>query len=187
MVLFMVPTGVGQTHLALVLLEKQYFNHFHFIIILCPPLRYNEAYLWIDSYVIPIEPGNHFYDWIKMLGSLLAGFKNLFFIDDIIANGTLDKRRQPLPGLAISGRHKDNSLWMLTQSYTTVSMNIRRQAKMLYVWYLKKRGDWDTIHEESDIIEMPEEVASAKKQLKWGKHTCLVMRTERPRAYEIAL
>ena len=62
---------------------------------------------------------------------------------------------------------------------------IRRQVKMLYVWYLKKRGDWDTIHEENDVIEMSEELASVKKKLIWGKHTCLVMRTEHPRVYEI--
>ena len=56
---------------------------------------------------------------------------------------------------------------------------------MLYVWYPKKREDWDAIHEESDVIEMLEESASVKKQLKLGKHTCLLMRTEHPRAYEI--
>ena len=55
---------------------------------------------------------------------------------------------------------------------------------MLYVWYLKQRGDWNAIHEENGIIETSEEVASVKKQLKQGKHTCLVMRTEYPRAYE---
>ena len=34
------------------------------------------------------------------------------------------------------------------------------------------------INEENDVIEMPKEVASAKKKLRQGKHTCLVMRTE---------
>ena len=29
-----------------------------------------------------------------------------------------------------------------------------------------------TIHEESDIIETPEELARVKAQLKQGKHTC---------------
>ena len=58
---------------------------------------------------------------------------------------------------------------------------------MLYVWYPRKRGDWDTIHEENDVIEMPKEPASVKKQLKWGKHTCLAIRTEHLRAYEIVL
>ena len=41
------------------------------------------------------------------------------------------------------------------------------------------------IHEENDAIRMPEELASIKKGLKQGKHTCLVMRTKHPRAYKI--
>ena len=55
---------------------------------------------------------------------------------------------------------------------------------MLHVWYLKNRRDWDTIHKENDVIEMREELANVKKQLKLGKQACLVMRTEHPRAYE---
>ena len=106
-------------------------------------------------------------------------------IDDIIANETFDKRRQPLLELAMSGRHKKHSLWFLTQSYTAVSKNIRRQAKMLYVWYPKNQTDLNTIHEENDVIETPEELANVKKQLKQCKHTCLIMRMEHPRAYEI--
>ena len=41
------------------------------------------------------------------------------------------------------------------------------------------------IHEKNDIIKIPEEVASAKKKLRQGKHTCLAMKTEHPRAYKI--
>ena len=41
------------------------------------------------------------------------------------------------------------------------------------------------IHKETDIIETLEEVVGAKKKLKQGKHTCLVMRTEHLTAYEI--
>ena len=87
--------------------------------------------------------------------------------------------------MAKSGRHKGHSLSLLIQSYTAIPMKIRRQAKMLYVWYPKTQGDWDAIHEENDIIEMPEELVSVKKQLKQGMHTCLVMRTEHLRAYKI--
>ena len=83
-------------------------------------------------------------------------------LDNIITDETLDKRRQPLLDLAISGRHKGHSLWLLMQSYTSVPLNIRKQAKMLYVWYPKKRGDWDTIHEENDVIKTREELANVK-------------------------
>ena len=96
-------------------------------------------------------------------------------IDDIIADETLDKCHQPLLELAISGRHRGHSLWLLIQSYTAIPNNIRRQAKMLYIWYPKNRMD----------IIGPEELARVKAQLKQGKHTCLIMKMEHPRVYMI--
>ena len=123
------------------------FNHFNFIIIICPTLAHNETYksqgwVWTDPEVILLEPGNQLYYLIEKISNLLAGSKPLFLIGDIIANETLDKRYQPLLELAISGRHRNHSLWLLTQSYTAIPKNIRRQAKMLYVWYSKTEQTW---------------------------------------------
>ena len=187
--LFVAPTGVGKAHLALSLLENEYRNHFDFIVIICPTLAPNETYksrgwVWNDPDVIPIEPGNQLYYLIEKISNLLAGSKTLLLIDDIIADEALDKCHQPLSELAISGRHRQHSLWLLTQSYTAVPNNIRRQAKMLYIWYPKNRTDLNTIHEENDVIGL-EELARVKAQLKRGKHTCLIMRMENPRAYMI--
>ena len=57
---------------------------------------------------------------------------------------------------------------------------------MLYVWYPKNRTDLNTIHKENDIIEMGE-LARVKTRLKRGKHTCLIMRMEHPRACQIPI
>ena len=158
--LFVAPTGVGKTHLALSLLETEYRNHFNFIVIICPTLAHNETYksrgwIWNDpDVIIPIEPGNQLYYLIEKISNLLTGSETLFLINDIIAYETLDKRRQPLLELAILGRHRNHSLWLLTQSYTAVPNNIRRQTKMIFVWYLKNKTDLNTIHQENDIIEM---------------------------------
>ena len=151
--LFAVPTGVGKTQLALNLFENEYKEHFDFIIIICPTLAHNETYksrgwVWNDPDVIPIEPDNQSYYLIEKISNLLAGSKTLFLTDDIIADEALDKRRQPLLELVISGRHGAHSLWLLTQSYTAIPNNIRRQAKMLHIWYPKNRTDLNTIHEE---------------------------------------
>ena len=67
MALFVAPTGVAKTHLALDLLEREYFNHFDFIVIICPTLEHNKTYrsrkwVWTDPEVIYIEPSNHLYD-----------------------------------------------------------------------------------------------------------------------------
>ena len=180
--LFVAPTGVGKTHLALNLLENDHRNHFDFIVIICPTLANNETYksrgcVWNDPDVIPIELDNNVYYLIEKISSL-------FLIDDIITDEALNKRRQPLLGLDISWRHRGYSLWLLTQSYTAIPNNIRRQAKMLHVWYPKNGTDLNNIHEENDVIEMLE-LARVKDKVKWGKHSCLIMRMEHPRAYEI--
>ena len=105
---FVAATGEGKTHLALNLLENEYRNHFDFIVTICPTLSYNSTYRsrsWVsnDPDVIPIEPGNQLYYLIEKMSNLLAGDKTLFLIDDIIADETLDKCRQPLLELVISG------------------------------------------------------------------------------------
>ena len=134
--LFVAPTGVGKTHLALNLLENEYRNHFDFIVIICPTLRYNSTYksrgwVWNDPDVIPIELRNNLCYLIEKISNLLAGSETLFLINDIIADETLDKHHQLLLESAISGHHRGHSLWLLTQSYTAIPNNIRRQAKML--------------------------------------------------------
>ena len=96
-VLFVAPTGVGKTHLALSLLENEYRNHFDFIVIICPTLAHNETYKfrgWVsnDPDVILIEPSNQLYYLIEKISNLLAGSTTLFLIDDIIADEALDKR-----------------------------------------------------------------------------------------------
>ena len=99
--LFVAPTGVGKTNLALSLLENEYRDHSNFIVIICPTLRYNSTYksrgwVWNDPDVIPIEPGNQLYYLTEKISNRLAGSKTLFLIDDIIADETLDMRHQLL-------------------------------------------------------------------------------------------
>lgn len=187
--IFSAPTNVGKTFLALNLLETEYKNHFDFIIIICPTLAYNKTYqtrkwVWTDDSVILINPGNQLYEWIEKLGKILAGWKTLFLIDDIISDENLDKKRQPLLQLAISGRHKMHSLWLLIQSYCAIPKNIRRQAKILYVWNPNNRTDWQLINDENDVIEQ-DKLNIVKNQLKQGKHTCLIIKIQFPREYQI--
>ena len=139
------------------MIEKEYKKHFDYIIIIFPTLWVNKTYHvrdWIknDDKVWFIEPKDNLYQWIGKLSQLLASFETLFIIDDIIANKDLDKRRQPLLELSISGRHRDHYLWLLTQSYLTVPKNLRKQAKAIFVWYLKERVDLRTIHDENDVL-----------------------------------
>ena len=86
------------------------------------------------------------------MSELARFFEVLFIIDDIIANESLDKKRQPLLELAISRRHGNHYLWLLTQSYSAIPKNLRRQAKVIFVWNPKKRGNLKMIHDENDVL-----------------------------------
>ena len=55
---------------------------------------------------------------IEKLPLLLAHSKAVFIINDIIAGESLDKQRQSLLELAISGRLHNHYLWLLIQTYS---------------------------------------------------------------------
>ena len=115
---------------------------------------------------------------------MLSGQVTLFIVDDVIANETLDKKRQPLLELAISGRHRKHSLWLLTQAYTALPKNLRRQKKALFLWYPSERSDFKLADEESNV--MPQgELDNIKSRLGSTKHSCLYLRLEHPRSWEI--
>ena len=114
--MFIRQTGCRKTHLVLDLMENQYNNHFDYIIIICPKLRENyetyHAKKWIKNYdnVWLVDPKDKLYQWIEKLSELLRFLEMLSIIDDIIANESLDKKRQPLLELSILGRYRDHYL-----------------------------------------------------------------------------
>ena len=130
-----------------------------------------------DDYVFWFEPRGNLFELIEKMSSMLSGEETLFIVDDMIADETLDKRRQPLLELAISGRHRQHSLWLLTQSYTALPKNLRRQKKMLFTWYPSEKSDLKMIDEETNVMS-PEDLAKIKDQLRREKHACLYVRLE---------
>ena len=153
--IFTGPTGCGKSDLVLDLIEKEYSKHFDYIISICPTLRwkktYNKVWLIDPKYIIRrtlrcnkivLEKVNGLYYWIEKLSQWLACSETLFIIDDIIADEGLDKRGQSLLELAISGKHRDHYLWLLTQSYSAIPKNLRRQAKDVSARFSSFRLKW---------------------------------------------
>ena len=113
---------------------------------------------------------------------MLRSLEVLLIIDYIIANGSLDKRRQPLLQLSISGRYLGHYLWFLTQLYTAIPKNLRKQAKAVFVWYPKERADLKMIHDENDVLT-DDELVVVRGILRESKHACLYIRNEFPRGF----
>ena len=92
------------------------------------------------------------YTWIEKLSQSVSGSETLFITADDIADENFDKPSQSLLQLFISSRHHNHYLWLFTKSYLDVPNNLRRQAKAIFVWYLKERTYLKTIHDESNVL-----------------------------------
>ena len=187
--IFSGPTSCGKTQRVLDLIQSEYKGHFDNIVILCPTLRWNKTYLeraWIkkDDYVFLFEPRGNLFEIIGKLSLRFSGEETLFVVDDVIADETLDKRRNSLLELAISGRHRQHSLWILTQSYTALPKKLRRQKKQLFVWYPSEKSDLKMIDEETNLMTS-DDLLKIKEQLKSEKHACLYVRLEHPRSFQV--
>ena len=55
--------------------------------------------------------------------------------------------------------------------------NLRRQAKVVFVWYPKEREDLKVIHDENDVLT-DDELVVVRGLLKKSKHACLYMQNE---------
>ena len=87
--------------------------------------------------------------------------------------------------MAISRRHKNHSLWFVTQRFTKIPLLLRDQIEMLFIWRSKNRDDFKKINDENDIMT-DEEFTCVKNQLKKSKHACLYARLEFPEGYKIS-
>ena len=147
---------------------------------MCQTIRCNKTYLarsWIkeDDRVFLVESGGKLLEWLKLLSA--------FFVDDMIADETLDKTRGALLDIAISGRHREHSLWMLTQRYKKFPITVRDQLKQLLVWFPKNRHELELIITENDVGSW--DVGYIKERLKNQKHACLYLRLEHPRTFQV--
>ena len=58
-------------------------------------------------------------EWIKLFRNTLKFGQTLFITDGCSTEGEINKKRDALSELAFSGRHRNHSLWVLTQKYNS--------------------------------------------------------------------
>ena len=83
-----------------------------------------------------------------------------------------------------SDRHRGHYLLLLTQSYTAIPKNLRRQTKAIFVWYPKERADLKTIQDEDGVLT-DDELVVVRGILKKSKHLCLHIRNEFPHGFTL--
>ena len=142
-------TGCGKTVFILKLLIGPYRGVFDHIVILCPTIKYNQAYqdcswIWTDPDIYIIDPKDRLHDCLRAMYNLFQGKPTLYIIDDCSATKALTKKRDTLSELAFSGRHAKQSVWVLTQKYNSVLKDLREQTRWVALFHCKDRDSFES-------------------------------------------
>lgn len=183
-------TDCGKTEFVLDLLENEYWDFFEHIVILCPTLKYNKAYKsreWVynDPEVWLINPQDRLNDCLKLFFEIFAGERTLYIIDDCSDLKALTQKKQMLSKLAFSGRHANQSVWVLTQKYNSVLTDLREQTKWVALFHCKDRESFEECLKENDVIPTRQERNKVRKSLAETKHSKLILKTDQPVAYVV--
>lgn len=184
-------TGCGKTVFVLDALERHYRGVFQHIVILCPTVRHNRTYqsrgwLWDDPEVFLVDPGERLHDYLRAFYTLFAGEPTLYIIDDCSASKALTRKKDMLSELAFSGRHAQQSVWVLTQRYNAVLKDLREQTRWTALFHCKDRDSFEECLRENDVIAGREERQETRRLLAEKKHVKLLLKTDQPTAYRIA-
>ena len=184
-------TGCGKTVFVLDLLEGgPYRGVFHHIVILCPTIRHNVTYqgrpwVWTDPELYIVDPGERLHEWLRFWYQRFQGEPTLYIIDDCSASQALTKKKDTLSELAFSGRHAQQSIWVLSQRYNAVLKDLREQTQWVALLYCKYRDSFEECLRENDDVATREERTAVRQQLASKKHVKLVLKTTQPAAYHL--
>ena len=151
-------TGCGKTAFILGLLEGPYRGFFRHIVVLCTTIEHNKTYKqcpWLrtDPEVFVLDPGERLQDYVRAFFYLLfKGDPTLLIINDCSASAALTKKKDMLSELAFSGRHADQSVWVLTQKYNAVLKDLREQTRWVCLFHCKDRDSFEDCLWENDVI-----------------------------------
>ena len=124
-------------------------------------------------------------EWIKLFKNTLKGHQTLFIIDDCSAEGEINKKQDALSELAFSGRHRNHSLWVLTQKYNSVSKDVREQIKWLCLFFTKYRDSLEDCLRENNVIPDKNERDRLKKCLQDRPYSKLILKCYQPTGYHL--
>ena len=111
------------------------------------------------------------------------GEPTLYIIDDCSASTALTKKKDMLSMLAFSGRHAEQSVWVLTQKNNSVLKDLREQTRWVCLFHCKDRDSFEDCLRENDVIPSREQRALVRQQLAETKHAKLLLKTDQPVGY----
>ena len=133
--------------------------------------------------VFIVDPCERLHDWLRFWYHRFKGEPTLFIIDDCSASQAMTKKRDTLSELAFSGRHAQQSVWVLSQRYNSVLKDLREQTQWVALFHCKDRDSFEECLRENDVIASQEERVDIRRRLAEQKYAKLVLKTTNPSSY----
>ena len=103
---------------------------------------------------------------LRLFFNRFAGSPTLYIIDDCSATKELAKKKDMLSQLAFSGRHTEQSAWVILQRYISVLKDLREQEKWVCMFNTTNKDSFEYCLRENDVVPLPlEEKQKIKKRM----------------------
>ena len=122
-------TNCGKTYYLLKMLDREFKNHFDYILLVFPTFSWNKTYQeWKyinDKDLIPIECEQDDVDKVlHIISNIYRGTNSLIILDDCASGQDVKNRASELVKLAFSARHFGLSTIVITQQLTCTIYNM---------------------------------------------------------------
>ena len=127
-------------------------GEFDYIVLICPTFAYNKTLYRFGEresrlYVI-ICKQHKVKDCLRVASFSFKGANTLIILDDCAASKDLKGRTGELIELGFSARHTRISVWVLTQTFTSILKNFPENVKAVVLFYTPSAKTTKTIFEE---------------------------------------
>ena len=181
------PTASGKSRLVVEALRGPFRGKFHVVCLICPTYAHNKTYRGFalkDPGFVALAPANSGGEIEKCLRLAVAVFEGrgqvLLILDDCAASEDVKRHRSALIELAFSGRHKNFSVWLLTQQYTSVAKAFRENVAATLTFYSPSELDGKTLWENYGVGHSKEERHQMLSALKEHPYARLCFRLRHP-------
>ena len=156
------------------------------LVILCPTIEWNKVYKtrsWIGEenifIVNPVLPDGteKLQELLRLFFNRFAGSQHCISSMTALPPKSSQRKKDMLSQLVFSGRHAEQSVWVVSQRYISVLKDLREQANWVCMFYTKDRDSFEHCLRENDARQ------KIKKELSKVKHRKLMLKTDQPTGY----
>ena len=145
---------------------------FDYIVSVCPTFAHNKTLHRFGPRMFVIVCAQHEVEiWLKIVSWVFEGTKTLFVLYDCTASKEVKGRTGKLVNLAISARHIDISVWVLTQKLTGITASLRENVAAIVLFYTpqpKPQRPYSTITAAELSMEEYKKLISKLKEQKFS-------------------